>query len=283
MSRCKVLLLVLGLVVLAASAVAEDEHAERGKLLFKSLAATPVDTHGLRSALRDIGHVELTYRKGPLTAWREGATVTDGQIYLTTMVALNRTARGDAPDEWIDKLTAPLAEGYKPSLLRLAVAPADDARAHRDRIIAEADGRLRAGLLDLAKKYPVLAKTNWGTLEEALSGTSPKGTLMIWAGHYSGSPDGLKAEVPEKERFNILISLEPIHWPSDGHWAMNQVYPNLALMGQVLASARESEADAAVKALVAEVLGPLQTLNDKGVAALATSAPTTASAPTSRP
>ncbi len=54
-----------------------------------------------------------------------------------------------------------------------ALAP--DVVQERDRLLAEADVKLRAGLRALAEKYPQLQTTNNGTLEKALARNLPPG------------------------------------------------------------------------------------------------------------
>ena len=169
-------LVLAGILAAPAQEAGNDERplgiTQRGRMIFNALKAEPMDTAAVARALQDIGHVEATFRSKPLTKWVDGARVVSGQIHVTKVVALNRAGRGPAPADWIEKLTAPVKAGQSATLIRLAVAPAAGVRARRDKILAEADAEIRAGLAKLAEDFPQLKKTNWGTLPQALEGKS---------------------------------------------------------------------------------------------------------------
>ncbi len=270
------LVLFTATVALAQQAAPALSIRQRGQMVFKALEAKPADQAALAKALADVGHVEAEFRSEPLKKWVEGARVIGGQICLTNTVALNRDERGPAPQEWITKLTGPLAHEQQLVVLKLAIAPTPEVRAQRDALLARADAKVRAGLLELAKTYPQLEKTNWGTQAEALEGASPAGKIVIWAGHYSGGSAGLKTPVPKADRYNVFVVLCPILWPvPQGEWAMNQAYPGLALMGQVHADAGDPELRAALSKLVADALAPLERLSDQATGAAPATQPAT--------
>lgn len=291
MKRAQITLTLL-LCVAAAVAFAQDAARpeltmrQRGEMIFKALEAEPVDVAALRRALQDIGHVEATCRSGPLKKWADGARIIEGQIHLTETVGLNRAEGGAPPAEWIEKLTAAVKGGKRPVVLKLAFAAEPAVRARRDRILAEADRKVRDGLKQLAETHPQLKKTNWGTLEEALAGESPAGRISIWAAHYQGGKSGLKTPVAKEDRYNLFVLLRPLHWPvPGGEWRMDQMHTHLALMGQVFADAGDPELRAALKKLVADAVAPLERLNDAAAKGeLPMEAPVEAEAqPTTRP
>lgn len=250
----------------AASAPAPARPAlnmeQRGQAIFDALDAKPPNTAALAELLTDVGHVEIDYRSEPLKKWEPGLRVIEGRIYRAQALSLNRPAGGPAPREWVEQIAAPVGQGLKPTLLKLAVAPALAIVAQRDRILAQADRRIRQGLLKLAEEYPVLKTTNWGTLEEAVDGSSPPAHLEIWAGHFSGGNDGLKQPVPPDAAYNVLVTVRPLAWPEPpGQWQQKQLYANLALMGQVHASAADPKLNAAIKFLVQDALADLGRLD----------------------
>ncbi len=250
---------------------------QRGKMIFRALLAQPIDKQAIGKALVDIGHVELSYRSRPLSRWVDGARVIEGRIHLGKVVGLNRDDRGDPPKEWIERLCAPLSKGLQPQLLKLALAPTPQVRARRDRLLALADAKIRAGLLELAKKYPALNKTNWGTLQRALEGTSPPGRISIWAGYYHGGSTGLKQPVPKPQRFNVFVLLRPLHWPVPaGQWKMQPMYSRLALMGQAFADAGDPELRGELRKLISDALTPLERLNDRAAGRMPATTPATA-------
>ena len=270
--------LVAGFLAAAAQEAGNDARpmsiTERGRMIFNALKAEPLDTAAVARALQDIGHVEATFRSQPLTRWVDGARIVNGQIHVTKVVALNRASRGPAPADWVEQLTAPIKAGHDPTLLRLAVAPADDVRARRDKILAQADAQIRAGMAKLADDFPQLKKTNWGSLTQALAGKSPTGRISIWVAHYSGGRTGARTPVAKEARYNVMVLLRPLQWPvPPGEWRMQQVHGELALMGQVFADAGDPDLRSAVKKLVADALAPLERLNDQVASGAATTRP----------
>lgn len=252
---------------------------QRCKALYAALEAEPINTAAMKALLKDVGHISASFRGKPMKKWADGAAVVNGQICLSTQVDLNRPSVGETPAEWVDKLTAPVKAGQQMHLLKLALAPSEEVRAQRDKLLAEADKKIRAGLVELAKTYPFLAKTNWGNLDEALEGASPAGQIMIWAGHYEGH-DGTKEKIEPGQAYNVLVMLRPLQWPEPpGQWQLKQLYGNLALMGQAHASANDAKLDAAMKFLVSDALAPLSQL-DQSIDKTATEPlPTPAPAP----
>lgn len=288
--RATAAVLMAGVLVLAGILAAPAQEADsdkqplsitqRGRMILEALQAEPMDTAAVARALQDIGHVEATFRSKPLTKWVDGARVVGGGIYVTKLVALNRDGRGPAPADWIEKLTAPVKAGQSATLIRLAVAPAADVRARRDKILAEADAKIRAGLAKLAEDFPQLKKTNWGTLAQALAGKSPPGRISIWVAHYSGGRTGVRTAVEKKDRYNVMVLLRPLRWPvPPGEWRMQRLHGELALMGQVFADAGDPDLRSALKKLTADALAPLERLNDQA----ASGEPTTRPAAETRP
>jgi len=259
---------------------------QRGRVIFEAMESTPVNAAALGEALRDIGHVEATYHSPPLKKWTDGAQVIDGRIHLKTTVGLNRGEGGEAPPEWVEKLTAPLQKELRLVTLKLAFAPPAEVAAERDRLLAHADRKLRAGLRELAKTYPQLHITNWGTLEEALAGRSPAGRISIWVGRYHGGSTGIQRPVPKELGYNVFVLLRPLHWPvPPGQWAMHPMYSRLALMGQAYADAGDPSLRAELKKLVADALAPLERLDDRAAGRTTATAPATqpATAPAAAP
>jgi hypothetical protein len=270
--------LVAGMVATPAQETGSDRQplsiTQRGQMIFDALKAQPLDTAAVARALQDIGHVEATFRSQPLTRWVDGARIVDGRIHLTKVVALNRASRGPAPGDWIEQPAATVKAGHDPTVLRLAMAPADDVRARRDEILAQADAEIRAGLAKLADDFPQLKKTNWGSVTQALAGKSPPGRISIWVAHYSGGRTGARTAVAKEARYNVMVLLRPLHWPVPaGEWRMQQLHGELALMGQVFADAGDPDLRSAVKKLIADALAPLERLNDQAASGRLTTRP----------
>lgn len=247
-------------------AALKDAIAHRQEAVFNALASTPVDRALLRRALHDIGHVWAVYRGKELEKPVEGAwTISiSGKEYLRADVQLDRAEGGEAPREWIKALTGPLREGSVLVRTRLAIEPRPEVRTERDRLLAEADGRIRTGLHELANEFPQLRITNRGTLEEKTSRRSPAGQIRFWAAHYHGGKAGTSEPVAERDRYSILLFLKPLRWREPAEQlAMDQRYPGLGLTGRIGTAAGDAKLDATLKELVRGALAPLADLAKK--------------------
>ena len=240
----------------------------RREMVLKSLTATPVDTEMLKAALRDIGHVGLGYRGG---LFREGVSKTgrlklypDGYEYEGIYVSLNRDTCDAPPDDWLTQLIAPLTKGFTPVdlLMLLVFSTPPEMRPERDRLVAEADAKIRAGLLDLSSKHHQMRETTDGPIENNLARPSLAGAITIWVAQYHGSRGETARAVSSTEQYYVNIVLYQVGNPrhamavrfSDG-------YPCIGLEGKVEVSAGDPELDAALKKLVRDALAPLSELD----------------------
>ncbi len=130
----------------------------------------------------------------------------------------------------------------------------------RNKLLAEADMRIRSGLLKLSDKFPQLKKArDW---EGTISGKSPNGRIKIWLRHtHKGKGKSTQKFVPRDKQSNVMVIILP---PPEKIWAMGlfPLYPNLGLVGQIQKSAGDPELKAALKKLVDEALKPLKRLDE---------------------
>jgi serine protease Do len=152
----------------------------------------------------------------------------------------------------------------------------------RDRILADADQKLRQGLLDLAKTYPQLAiKYNNKTLDEVLKEKpSVPGSIDLWLIATSDAGAGKRPPGPESVRpqdtWEFLAILEPSHrapaaseatppvsQPTGTNWTLtnNQQprgfyshFEKLGLVGDGRANAADPKLKAALQKLIDDVL-----------------------------
>ena len=130
----------------------------------------------------------------------------------------------------------------------------------RDRLLAEADAKIRDGVRKLAETYPLLKK---GMSWERLKLASAPGRIGIHIRRTQagkGRTDAL--EFPPSEAFSILVVVKP---PPDEieQLALRRMYPRLGLVGQVGTRAANPDMDAALKKLVADALEPLTELEER--------------------
>jgi len=237
---------------------------QRREMAAKALAAKPPDRDLLRQALKNIGHVSVFYVGEVVEAPAEGTptVTTDGKHHLTTSVALDREERGAAPDVWVEQLLKPLDDGFAPRHVLLAVALSADTRKLRDRILAEADVKLREGLRDLAKTFPQLRRTSRRTLERRIQGRSAKGTISLYVCRSHRVKGGSEAPVRERDRYVFIVGLRPLRGSGgEQQMATSYLYPHLALIGKIQVSAGDPKLDAALKKLLADALAPLDQLS----------------------
>jgi beta-lactamase regulating signal transducer with metallopeptidase domain len=131
----------------------------------------------------------------------------------------------------------------------------------RDRLLAEADARIRKGLLQLATRFPQLRKErSW----QWLMSPSEAGRISIGLSYPPPPKARPRHGVPfrETERFSIWVTVRPR--PSEiPQMALFPKYPNLGLVGQVGVSAGDANLEAVLEKLVKDALEPLQRLNDR--------------------
>ena len=238
---------------------------ERQRMFVHALTATPVNTEELRRTLRDIGHVRASYYRWVESAGAKAGWKEDGvPRRKLTEVALNRDAQGFPPEDWISQITAPLANGFTPLGGQLAFVPPPDVVPERDRLLAEADEKLRAGLLELSRRFPQMRRSTHGTIEKDLAGRSAPGGITIWVGRFHDGKGGLKAAVPENDRYFVSVHLQALAYSVQApQMGMIELYPSIGLMGQINASAGNADLDAALKQLVTDSLAPLAELDAK--------------------
>lgn len=133
--------------------------------------------------------------------------------------------------------------------------------AQRDWLLAQADKKIRKGLIKLAKKFPQLKKArDWGHVTSQKSDT---GRVGIWLFHVNkGKAKTVRGPLPKNERFTVLVVVQSPP-PEPVQLAMFPKYPNLGLVGQVNATAGDSKLQTALKKLVADSLIPLERLENK--------------------
>ena len=137
----------------------------------------------------------------------------------------------------------------------------EDIIAKRDRLLAEADGKIRSGLVELAEKFPQLKKAkSW---DGQIHRPARDGQISLWLFHtHLGKAADSAQFVPEKDRYSLLAVVRPPH-SQPIQMMMGPLYPDLGLVGQVNAWATDPELAAALKKLVSEALAPLGALNIK--------------------
>lgn len=129
----------------------------------------------------------------------------------------------------------------------------------RNKLLAEADSKIRSVLVELADKFPQLKKArDW---EQDTLGHSAKGRIGIHLFHSDqGKIKTAQQAIPENDRYSVLIIVnEPPKEPTQ--LSMGLLYPNLGLVGQIGTTAGDPELDEALEKLVEEALEPLQSFN----------------------
>ncbi|MHB9133741.1 MAG: hypothetical protein ACYDBB_21975 [Armatimonadota bacterium] len=156
-------------------------------------------------------------------------------------------------------------KGYVAARVKVPELPADVLK-NRARLLAAADTQIKDGLRTLAKTYPQLLTTNYGTLADALAEKQRTDTICIYIGHYSGHKGGVATPMAKKDTFSVIVVLNQ-HTPADDFGTVGQLgvfplYPNIQLGGQVVTSAGDPKLAAALKKLVEDALAPLAKLDE---------------------
>jgi len=139
----------------------------------------------------------------------------------------------------------------------------------RDRLLAEADAKLRDGLKELAKTYPQLAVANNRPLKDALDRAPARpGRLSVFLGRGNkpGKTPWEPEDIPDDRTWSLLAIIRPAGGAITA-LRMSALFPNLGLEGQCRATARDPKLDAALKKLLADALAPLAALEKKTLAA----------------
>ena len=131
----------------------------------------------------------------------------------------------------------------------------------RNRLLAEADAKIRDGVRKLAEAWPLLKK---GQSWERLARASDPGTIGI--GFRRTQPGGKggtdERAFPPSEAFSILVVVK---LPPDEieQLSLRRMYPRLGLVGQVGTRAANPDLDVALKKLVTDALAPLHELEKR--------------------
>ncbi|NQU20499.1 MAG: HEAT repeat domain-containing protein [Candidatus Nealsonbacteria bacterium] len=143
---------------------------------------------------------------------------------------------------------------------------ASDLTARRNELLAEADAKIRTGLVKLAQKYPYLKKAKaWRTVSDK-SGPGRIGVFIVHTKH-QGSKAAQPTGDPEGEEVTILVMLEEPR--SEENQLAGPIYPNLGLVGQISTRADNRNLDAELKQLVDDALRPLRDLDATDVSDIA--------------
>jgi len=128
----------------------------------------------------------------------------------------------------------------------------------RNQLLAEADEKIRAGLAELAERFPQLTKSS--DLQRSTSGKSTTGHIRIYLRHrYGGKGGNSPVPVPEEDSYSVAIIVRPPPQRPE-QLSMGPIYPSLRLVGQIGTSAGAPELDAALKKMVKDALEPLRKL-----------------------
>lgn len=130
----------------------------------------------------------------------------------------------------------------------------------RNRLLAQADAKIREGVIQLAERFPNLKKgRDW----DRLSRPSQIGRIGIsFRRSYRGKAATEESPFPEEEEFGVLVVIEEPR-PELMQLATSPLYANLGLVGQVGSGAGDPQLDAALKALIAKALDQLKQLEAK--------------------
>ena len=102
-------------------------------------------------------------------------------------------------------------------------------RAERDRLLAQADGKIRDGLVALAERFGQLKQAQgW----DRIGTRSAPGRIGIWLSHAERGKGGGRGPVAEADRVGLLVVIQaPTNEPTQ--LAMGPIYAELGLIGQV--------------------------------------------------
>lgn len=143
--------------------------------------------------------------------------------------------------------------------------------ARRNELLAQADAKIRRGIIQLAERFPNLKK---GKVWDSLLRPSQAGSInILFRRSCQGKVATEKSPFPEEEKFGVLVVIEQPR-PEDMQLATSPLYPNLGLVGQVGAGAGAPELDQFLKELITEALEPLAELDTKAAASSPAPQPT---------
>ena len=130
----------------------------------------------------------------------------------------------------------------------------------RDKVLAQADMRIRSGLRELSETFPQLNKAR--DYERTITGASAKGRISIGLFYaHEGKAKTMKIPVPEDEQSSVLVVIQP-PFITETQLSIGPIYPNLGLVGQVSTSAGEPQLAAELNELVNTALVPLKQLDE---------------------
>jgi len=208
-------------------------------------------------------HLPFRFRRGRRDAnialvhpVRKGADMVRcryAMVCLAAAVALKISARGRAAET-----SQPQGEATVEAM------SADEVIARRDKLMAEAERRIRKGLLELAADFPQLAEAA-NRQAETRDRRADEGIAVTLFHPHLGKGRDSDRFVPEEERCTLVVVVRPAP-PKPTAMAMFPLYPHLDLVGQVQACAGDDELRAALEKLVSKALHPLEKLNRRAAA-----------------
>jgi beta-lactamase regulating signal transducer with metallopeptidase domain len=136
-----------------------------------------------------------------------------------------------------------------------------DEEKERDRLLAEADQRLREALIALGEEFPQLKAVHHWNL---VAGQSSPGSMIV---HLATVTEESKArggvDVAEGERFSLSVNVVPADRVHKQQLKVGILYRNLGLFGMARARADDPKLDAALKKLLDDSLAPLMALDEQ--------------------
>jgi len=136
-------------------------------------------------------------------------------------------------------------------------------QAERDKLLSEADTKIRRGIVELAEKFTQLRQArDWKDVAQQ----SETGRISIWLRHtHLGKGRSTRDYVPKNDRYSVLVIIQPPPTVTSA-MGMAPLYPNLGLVGQVHAMAENADLDAVLKKLVSDSLKLLKDLDARSTA-----------------
>lgn len=194
-----------------------------------------------------------------IVAWRPD------NAHVTLSIAPEPTA--SRPDAMGTSFPARIDVGRPRAPTKVLVLSVE-VQAERDRLLKQADHKLREGLKAMAKDFPPLRTANNKGLEKALDESdSPEGTISFWVGRATwDSKAPWKAEsIRPEQAWSLMVYIGRPPGPDESPRQMAEfpLYEKLGLVGQIDASAGDPKLDAALKKLLCEALAPLGELEKK--------------------